>query len=135
MEFKDRLKARRHMLGISQEELAKKSGVTGRTIQKLFAAGFHRMIGNAAAFDKVNERINGGSSHETVDIKTFVGEGSRKTFTRRGEAILGAEFINEVVNADTSLDKVFRFSTGKSQTFRRTEAGSQLIKILGDTHL
>lgn len=33
MEFKDRLKARRHMLGISQEELAKKSGVTGRTIQ------------------------------------------------------------------------------------------------------
>lgn len=33
MEFKDRLKARRHMLGISQEELAKKVGVTGRTIQ------------------------------------------------------------------------------------------------------
>ena len=33
MEFKDRLKARRHILGISQEELAKKSGVTGRTIQ------------------------------------------------------------------------------------------------------
>ena len=33
MEFKDRLKARRHMLGISQEELAKRVGVTGRTIQ------------------------------------------------------------------------------------------------------
>ena len=33
MEFKDRLKARRNMLGISQEELAKKVGVTGRTIQ------------------------------------------------------------------------------------------------------
>ncbi len=33
MEFKDRLKERRHILGLSQEELAKKAGVTGRTVQ------------------------------------------------------------------------------------------------------
>ncbi len=33
MEFKDRLKERRKVLGISQEELAKKAGVTGRTVQ------------------------------------------------------------------------------------------------------
>ena len=33
MEFKDRLKERRRSLMLSQEELAKKAGVTGRTIQ------------------------------------------------------------------------------------------------------
>ncbi len=33
MEFKDRLKERRRILGLSQEELAKKAGVTGRTVQ------------------------------------------------------------------------------------------------------
>lgn len=33
MEFKDRLKERRRILGLSQEELAKKVGVTGRTVQ------------------------------------------------------------------------------------------------------
>lgn len=33
MEFKDRLKERRRILGISQAELAKKIGITGRTIQ------------------------------------------------------------------------------------------------------
>ena len=33
MEFKDRLKERRRILGISQAELAKKVGITGRTVQ------------------------------------------------------------------------------------------------------
>ena len=33
MEFKDRLKEQRRFLGLSQEELAKKAGVTGRTVQ------------------------------------------------------------------------------------------------------
>ena len=33
MEFKDRIKERRKLLGISQSELAKKVGVTGRTVQ------------------------------------------------------------------------------------------------------
>lgn len=33
MEFKDKLKERRRLLGLSQTELAKKTGVTGRTIQ------------------------------------------------------------------------------------------------------
>lgn len=33
MEFKDRLKERRRILGISQAELAKKIGITGRTVQ------------------------------------------------------------------------------------------------------
>ena len=33
MEFKDRLKERRRILGISQSELAKKVGITGRTVQ------------------------------------------------------------------------------------------------------
>ena len=33
MEFKDRLKERRKLLGISQAELAKAVGVTGRTVQ------------------------------------------------------------------------------------------------------
>ena len=33
MEFKDRLKERRRILGLSQEELAKKAGITGRTVQ------------------------------------------------------------------------------------------------------
>ncbi len=33
MEFKDKLKERRRLLGISQAELAKKAGITGRTIQ------------------------------------------------------------------------------------------------------
>ena len=33
MEFKDKLKERRRLLGLSQEELAKKAGVTGRTVQ------------------------------------------------------------------------------------------------------
>ncbi len=33
MEFKERLKSCRKALGLSQEELAKKAGVTGRTIQ------------------------------------------------------------------------------------------------------
>ena len=33
MEFKDRLKEKRRILGLSQEELAKKAGVTGRTVQ------------------------------------------------------------------------------------------------------
>lgn len=33
MEFKDKLKERRRLLGFSQTELAKKAGITGRTVQ------------------------------------------------------------------------------------------------------
>jgi transcriptional regulator with XRE-family HTH domain len=48
MEFKDRLKAERNRLGLTQKQLAEKIGVTDRTIQN-----YERGVKNAARFEHV----------------------------------------------------------------------------------